>query len=295
MPKRLLWLAALCLAGRAVAADPPPPLMVPDLVGPRTLSLQAGVGLASGTESLFVNPAALAARTRYVADTFYLTDRRPGLPGDAARQDYIGGTLADSSTTAVAAGLAYVRAWKGVETGTMLRLGVAGAVSEGFYVGLQGNYFDLHGAERVSSEFNLDAGIFYQVTRLVSVGGSAYNLLNSKHRELLPRGYGVGFAAGAETSVQLVGDWRYDLDRTQPGTGKKKTNRYSIGLEYLFSGAVPLRAGFEVDDTSKTKWWSAGVGFVSSKLALDVGYRQSTTTASARTVGVALRVFVPSE
>jgi hypothetical protein len=285
----------LLLAGRAVAAEPPPPLTIPDLVGPRTLSLQAGIGLASGNESLFLNPAALAARKRYVADVSFLTDRRGGVSGNAGRQDYLASAIADSSTTAVAAGLAYVRAMKGVETGTMLRLGLASAVSQGLFVGLQGNYYDVRGADRISSAFNVDAGVFFQVTPKVSIGGAAYNLLHTRHHDVLPRGYGVGFAIGSDTSLQVVGDWRIDLDRQQPGTLKKKTNRYSAGVEYLYGGAVPLRAGFEVDDTSKTKWWSAGAGYVTTRVALDLAYRQSTTDPKARTYGVAVRVFVPAE
>lgn len=299
MQTRPLVLAALLVAGGAAAAEPPPPLTVPDLVGPRALALQAGVGAPLGNDSLFLNPAALAARRRYVAETFFVTDRRSdlpaGTPGSWGRQDYLGGAVADSSSTAVAAGLAYVRAMKGVETGTMLRLGLAGAVGNGLFVGVQGNYYDLHGAERVSSTLSMDAGLFYQASRMVSVGASAYNLLNSKHRTVLPRGYGVGFAAGSETSLQILGDWRMDLDREQPGTGKKRTQRYSVGVEYLASRVYPLRAGFEVDDVSKTKWWSAGAGWVSQRLAIDLGYRQNTKDPQARTYAIAVRLFVPSE
>lgn len=296
MPKRLLCLAALSLAGGALAAEPAPPLAIPDLTGPRTLAIQAGIGLATANEALFLNPAALAARKRYVADSFFVTDRRPGLSGSARRQDYVAAAVEDSSTTAVAAGLAYVRPLKGVETGTMLRLGLAATVTSGLSLGVQANYFDLRGEDRISSAINLDAGAFYQVTRLVSVGATAYNLLSTEHRALLPRGYGLGVAAGSETSLQLVADWRLDLDRARRDDGSaKQTHRYSIGAEYLFNGAIPVRAGYQVDDTSRTKWWSAGAGFVTPRVAVDLAYRQNVHDAKARTYGVALRVFVPSE
>ncbi len=280
--------------------------MVPDLVGPRTLGLGAGVGSASGNEALFLNPAAIAARKRYTVDAFYLTDRRPGLTGAARQQDYFGSAVADSISTPVAAGLAYVRSAKGLQTGTLLRLDLAGPLANGLFLGLQGNYFDLNGvkpnqpavsgSERIASTLNVDAGLFYQAAQYVSVGAAGYNLLSSKHRDYLPRGFGAGLAVGSETSLQVVADWHVDLDRaTNASGGKKSTNRYSVGAEYLASGAVPMRAGFEVDDTSKTKWWSLGIGLTSTKAALDVGYRQSTTDARAKTIGVALRVFVPNE
>jgi hypothetical protein len=267
--------------------------MLPDLTGPRMLALGAGVGAAEGTEALFVNPAALAAKKRYSVDAMYLTDRRPGLDGKAARQDWLASSVVDNSTTQVAAGFAYAKPWKGLESGMVLRLGLAGTVTEGLLVGVQGNYVDLGGADRVKSTFNMDAGVLYQVTKMVSVGAAGYNLIHTKHDQTLPQAFGAGFTAGWQ-SLRLVGDWRFDLDRTNPD-GKKRTSRYGGGLEYLFDNAVPVRAGFEIDDTSKTKWWSAGLGYVSNRMAVDVGYRQSLTRSDARTVSVALRVFVPNE
>ncbi len=293
-------LAALLAAGGAAAAEPAPPLTVPDLIGPRFLALQAGVGAASGTESLFLNPAALAARKRYTVDSYYLTDRRPELTGSLRRQDYIGGSVADSQTTRVAAAFGYARVLKGVETGTLLRLGLAGPLAQGLYLGAQANWFDLRGGERIASTFNVDTGLFYQVTRLVSVGASGYNLLSSKHRAVLPRGFGAGVAVGSETSLQLLADWRTDLDRVKDPSGgftagDKGTNRWAFGAEYLFANAIPVRAGFEIDDTSKTTWWSAGLGWTTTRGAIDLGWRQSATDARARTFGVAVRLFVPNE
>lgn len=297
VPTRLLSLAALILAGGAAAAEPPPPpLGVPELTGTRTLALGAGVGLPTGTEALFLNPAALGARRRYIVDTFFLADRRPDRDAPANRQDFFGGSVLDSSTTRVAAGLAYVRALKGVETGTMLRLGVAVPVGEGLLVGLQGNYYDLRGEERVASALNLDAGVYYQVMPKVSFGASAYNLLHTEHKRLLPGGYAVGIALGSDTSLQVAADWRVDRGRvTRQDGSARQTSRYSVGAEYFFNGAIPLRAGFEADGATDTRWWSAGAGYVSARFALDLGLRQNVEDERSRTFGVALRVFVPAE
>jgi hypothetical protein len=292
----VLLVAALCLAGGVAAADTPGPLTVPDLVGPRALALQAGLGSASGTEALFLNPAAIAARKRYTVDAFFLTDRRPRLTGSDRQQDDFGASVVDSVSTPVAAGLSYVRALRGLQTGTLLRLALAGQVVHGLYAGVQGNYFDLEGAERVASTFNADAGLLFQVTRAVSVGGTAYNLISNDHRSLMPRSYGVGIAAGSDSSLQVVADWRVDLDRVKTGAGgSKTTNRFGGGVEYLLSGAVPVRAGYEVDDTAKTRWWAAGIGYTSTAVAVDLGFRQSTTDARARTFALAVRFFVPNE
>jgi len=317
-----LVLAALLAAGVAAAADSPPPLTVPDLMGPRTLALQAGVGSASGTEALFLNPAAISARKRYTVDTFYLTDRRPGLTLSERQQDELGASVVDSISTPVAAGLAYARMTKGVETGTLLRLALAGPIARGLFLGVQGNYYDLTGGTytdsytgpdpqtrqwpRIASTLNVDAGLFYQATPIVSVGVAGYNLLSAKHREVLPRGFGAGLAVGSDSSLQAVADWHIDLDRgdwvasrgdwVKNASGSaKSTNRFSAGLEYLVSGSMPFRAGYEIDGTSKTNWWSLGVGLTSTKAALDLGFRQSTTDPRAKTFAAAVRVFVPNE
>jgi len=315
-----LVLVALLAAGGAAAAESPAPLTVPDLMGPRTLALQAGVGSASGTEALFLNPAAISARKRYTVDAFYLTDRRPGLTLSERQQDHLGGSVVDSISTPVAAGLAYARETKGVETGTLFRLALAGPIAQGLFLGVQGNYYDLTGGTytdsytgpspqerqwpRIASTLNLDAGLFYQAARMVSVGVAGYNLLSAKHRDVLPRGFGAGIAVGSDSSLQAVADWHIDLDRGDWVASRgdwgasgsvKNTNRFSAGLEYLVSGSMPVRAGYEIDDTSKTKWWSLGLGLTSTKAALDLGYRQSTTDPRAKTFAAAVRVFVPNE
>lgn len=288
-------LLSLLLAG-AAAAEPPAPLTIPDLAGPRTLALQAGVGLASGSEALFSNPAALAARKRYVVDTFFLTDRRADLERSAARQDFFGGTAADSATTGVAAGFGYTRAMKGLETGTLLRLALATQLTRGLSVGLQGNYFDLRGADRIDKNFNLDAGVFLQVSPKVSVGAAGYNLVNTEHRGVLPRAWAAGFAVGSDTSLQLVGEYRIDVDRARGADGSaKSTSRYSLGAEYLFANAVPVRAGFARDETLDTSWWSVGAGYVTQRFVVDLAFRQSTTDPTARTYALAIRAFVPQE
>jgi hypothetical protein len=289
-------LVVLLAGGATAAAAPAPPLSIPDLALPRTFALQAGVGLASGSEALFSNPAALSARKRYVVDTFYVMDQRPDLAGAEDRQDFLGGVAADSSTTAVAAGFSYLQAMEGVETGTMLRLGLATELGHGLSIGVQGNYFDLEGADRIASTVNVDAGMFLQISRLVSLGAAGYNLLATEHREVLPRGWAAGFTVGSETSLQVVGEWQMDLDRGRAADGStKSTNRYGVGLEYLFANAVPVRAGFQIDETLDTNWWSVGAGYVTRRFAVDLAFRQSTDDPSARTYALAFRLFVPEE
>ena len=280
----------------ASAADPPAPLTLPDLTGPRTLALSAGVGLASGTEGLFLNPAAVAALKAYTADGTFLLDRRPGRSGSEDRQQYAGLSVVDAVSTPLAVGMSYVRAMKGVEQGNAVRLALAGPLTDGFYLGLLGKYYSLHGAEKVSANLNADAGLFWKVTDHIAVGGAAYDLLGSRHRAVMPRGYAAGLTVGVAGTALVTADWRVDLDRGKGGSGDgKDTNRYGIGAEYVVDKLVPVRAGFQVDETSDTKWWSLGAGVSGQRVALDLAFRQSVTDSSARTFLVALRGTFPNE
>jgi hypothetical protein len=85
----------------------------------------------------------------------------------------------------------------------------------------------------------------------------------------------------------VVADWRIDFDR-----GPSTTNRYSAGAEFLLGGFMPLRGGWTYDETLDTQWWSAGAGFVTKDVALDVAYRQSFDSKSARMLSAAVRLYV---
>ena len=309
---------ALTSPGLARAAETQLPLTVGGLTGPRSLSLAGGVGLVTGTEAVFVNPAGLAARKRYVVDGLYAWDTRPGPSSPESRAQLFGGAISDSVSTPLAAGLSVLRASKGVQTGYDVRLGLAGPITDSIFVGVAGRYDKLKSSdgsvEKADSVLNVDAGVFWQVTRHVSIGGAAYNLVANDKDITNPREFGAGIAIGSETSLQVTADWRMSSDacfdaaggaprlctrdpqgKLDSGLRKKSASRIGGGVEYLIDNLVPIRGGFQVDDVSKTKWWSAGIGLVGTQAALDIGYRQSLDKSSARTVIVAVRAFLPNE
>ncbi len=267
-----------------VAAEPPPPGGVPDLVGPRSLGLSAAIGIAAGNDGIYVNPGAIAARKRYSVEASALIDRR----GADTVDQFIGGSVVDSQSSPVTAGFAYARASKGAYAGNVVNLAIAGPVYEKLFLGVSGKWLSLHGPRAVSAA-TVDAGIFWQVSEWVSVGAAGYDLVSVANEAVAPRGAGAGIAVGSDRSVQLTADWRTDLDRV-PG---KSTNRYATGIEVLLGNLVPVRAGFVKDETLDTRWWSLGVGLVTREgVALDVGYRQSLDDPSARTIALALKLFL---
>jgi hypothetical protein len=273
-------LLAAALATGAAAAEPPP-LGIPDLTGPRALALSAGVGIAGGNDAIFENPAALAARRRYSVEASFFTDQRDA----GTMSQFLGASVVDSVSAPVTAGLAYERATKGVYNGNLFHVALAGPLAEGFLLGVSGTFYSVDGPDPVSAA-SVDAGLFWQVARYLSLGAAGHNLVPAGNDQVAPMSVAAGFAAGSDQSLQLTAEWSADLDRA----GATR-HRWAGGLEYLLARMVPLRAGWAKDELLDTQWWSAGAGIVTRSVALDLGYRQSLDAPSAKTLAVSLRFF----
>lgn len=286
---KLLCAAAL-LSGTALAAAPPPG-GIPDLAGPRTLGLSAGIGAAAGNDGLYLNPAGIAARKRYSVEGLAVFDRR----GAETADRFLGGSVVDSQSSAVAAGFSYLRAQRGVYEGNLYHLGLAGAAAPGLYVGAAGKLLSVNAADtapgtlkRTTSAVTADVGVLWQVTELLSIGGAGYNVVPIANEAVAPLGAGAGVAIGSDTSFQVTADWRGDFDRAS-----RTKNRYAVGAEALLFHFVPVRAGWVHDEVLDTSWWSAGIGLVTTAgVALDLGYRQSIPSPTSRTIGASLKLFL---
>lgn len=273
-------------AASAQSGELPPPGGVPDIAGPRTLALSAGVGLAAGNDGIFVNPAAIAARRRYSIETGGYVDRR----GADNVAQLFGVSVVDSITSPVTAGVSYLRAQGGLFEGNLFHAAFAGPLAERFYLGASVKWLSLRGDERVGAATG-DAGLFWQVTRLFSLGAAGYNLVPISHEQVAPMGFGAGLAIGSDELVQLTGDWRVDLDRG--GEGRGTLNRYAAGAEVLLGRLVPVRAGWAYDEVVGEHWWSVGVGLVTRNgIALDVGYRQGLDAPDARSIAASIKLFL---
>jgi hypothetical protein len=283
---RTCLLAAL-LAGSPALAQSPAPGGIPDLAGPRALGLSAGIGVAAGNEGLFLNPAATAARRRYSVEGGALVDRR----GAETTGRYLGVSVVDSLSSALAGGVSYVRAQEGLHEGNVWHVALAGPLAEDVYLGVTGKYLDVEPTVdglRSSRAVTVDAGLFWQAGPWVSFGAAGYNLVPISNEVVAPMGAGAGFGIGRDTSFQVTADWRGDFDRAE-GT----TNRWAAGAEVLLGGVVPVRAGWMKDETLDGDWWSVGAGIISrGGVALDVGYRQGIDDSDARTVAATLKLFL---
>ncbi len=256
---------------------------IPDLVGPRSLALSSGIGIANANDGLFLNPASVAARRRYSIDALLLVDRR----GADTTGEWYGGSVVDSMSAPVTGLVSYMRSQKGEYEGNLWHLGLAGPIVEKLYIGLTGKYYSVKGPRNTSAA-TADAGLFWQPADDVSIGAAGYNLVSIANPAVAPRGWGAGFAVGSDESFQVTADWRADLDRNT----SKTLNRYGVGAEALLGRMFPIRAGWQRDDVLATDWWSIGAGLVSrSGVALDVGYRQGMKDPSARTIAASLKMY----
>lgn len=286
MLARLLRVLVLLLAaGAARAAETPAPGGIPDLVGPRALGLSAAIGAAAGNEGIYLNPASIAARRRYSVEAGVLVDRR----GADTVGQFFGGSVVDSISSPVTGGVSFLRSNEGSHTGSLWHAAFAGPIAEGLFLGVGGKYLKVEGP-RNSDAVTVDAGLFWQVARLVSVGAVGYNLVPIANEAVAPLGAGAGIAIGTDQSLQLTGDWRADFDRDPGG---ETTNRYAAGVEVLLGRLVPIRAGYVRDETLGGRWWSIGAGLVTrTGVALDFGYKQSFDDPDARTLAATLKLFL---
>ncbi len=281
---RIPLAAALLAAATAAAAQTPLPAGVPDLVGPRALALSASIGVAASNEGVWTNPATVGARKRYSLETDAFVDRR----GSDTTARYYGGSVVDSVSAPVAAGISYMRADEGPYTGNAWWGTLAGPVAQGLYLGVSGKYLSFKGPKNVSAA-TVDAGVFWAVAPKLSVGFAGYNLVSIDDPNVAPLGYGAGVGIGDDRSIQVTADWRADQDRVL----NKTANRWSVGAEVLLGDLVPVRAGWMRDEVLGGSWWSVGAGLVTrGGVSLDVGYRQSLDDPSARTIAAALKLFM---
>jgi hypothetical protein len=280
IPNALAAFVGLVLCAPARAADPPPVGPLPDLAGPRTLGLSSTVGTASGNEGLFVNPGAIAARRRYAVEVGGGVERR----GADTVGQVLSGSVVDAITSPVAAGIAWVKVLDGVYQGNVTDLGLAGSLGSGLYAGVSAKWLSLDGPRKASA-VTMDAGLLWQVGDWVTLGGAGYNLVPVGNETLAPRMVSAGVDIGTDTFAHATAEWSTNLDT------ERARNRYAFGAEVLLARQFPVRAGWVREESTDTRWWSAGAGVLQGRIGLDVGYRQAVGDSSARSIWASFKVY----
>jgi len=273
---------------------------VSDEACPRPLHLESARGLALGTgaratavstSALAYNPAAIAVGRLYHVEGIvdYMADLKTVA---------LGGSIVDSSTSRLAAGIAFrgFMSGEGGLGGVDGRLGLALPLTEAVSLGVSGRYinarrdgprFDaLPESVRSVKGFTMDASLRVVPVPMLMLYAGSYNLisLDSVYAPLLLGG-GAGlaisdlFLVGADV---LVDTTSYDSAAVTAGGG----------IEFFAAQVVPIRAGYSFDSKRSQHTLSLGLGYTDRAVGLDVSLRQDLGGAGDTRVMGAFRFFV---
>jgi hypothetical protein len=285
-------LTALLLAAAslpALAEEGPLPPTPTNYVYARSMGMAAYHGVSGDNDSIFYNPGAMAAQKVFLTNLGGLM-YRVGADTDAT---VFGGSVVDSSSTAVAAGFSYnYMTTLGYKTrgafGGMMNLALAFPVGDNLFIGATGTYLNLYSDTASVSAITATVGAFLRFGKLFSAGFTGYNLINTYHPDLLPIGMGAGIAVGPGDTFHVMADWTrmYGADGVHADT-------WAAGAEVFFFDVAAVRGGWLYNAGLNTQFWSLGAGVAYMGFGFDFAYRQSFGGSTFRTLSAMLKYAVP--
>lgn len=278
----------------ALLAAPGAQAQVPASIGPgapvsaRSLALSAYRGLPPGNDAISYNPAALASRRAFTIEAQYLFSR-VGADTDAT---FWGGSVVDSVTSSLAAGISYTYAnaggYRTSGFGGSFDVAIAFPVLESLYLGGTFSYLDLSSSFDDVKAGNVNAGLFWSVAKIVSLGAVGYNLIYTGHDLITPRALGAGVGVGDERVIRLGADF-YRAWYRDGATH----DVWSGGAELFLFEMLALRGGWRYELPQRVQWWSVGAGFSAGGFGVDAAYRQAFGSSTYRVMAGTLKVAVP--
>lgn len=299
-------LATLVLSSPALARDDGAPA--------RALGMGEAVrALGYGTAGLYYNPACMSQGMQYSIDLGY--GYRSWANGHNAHI-----SLVDSKTNPDLAGGVSYTYFYGTKGGWNvqkhdIRIATSSAyVGKGFNIAYGGGfrYLKLSGDED-DKFLGFDLGLLFGISDIVYIGVSGQNLYWNKSPkeksdgdDIVTPGGGVTGSAGLPFAPRTVGfglgivysilhlgvDVILDLESKGPVTAMP-----AVGLELTLGQAFALRAGFMWDRVGDgrqdQKRITAGLGYVSEYVGVDVGYGHDVSHAENWLVETNIRVFLP--
>jgi hypothetical protein len=266
-----------------------------DALSPRAMGVGESLrAAATGSLATRINPAGLALVRTYVLEAAY-----GYRPVDKSHIQAV--SVCDSVTTRVGACLFYTHlSADPSEMGSrsLHEVGITTAVPlGGFSLGMTQRYVTYK--ESVMEEvpvdsshkgYLVDVGLTYRLMPMLTMALVGYNLIGADE-DRYARAIGGGLAFNAFSRLLLSADARYDLER--------EAGRYGGGLEYLFPGAdgqqgIPVRAGYVYDAGTKGSYVTAGLGFITPRVGLDLAARKQVAEGDELMMQLSLRLFLPN-
>ncbi len=270
----------------------------PDLISPRAIAMGESLrAAASGALATILNPAGIVLTRSYVLEGDY-----GYRPEDHANIQSV--SVCDSVTTRVGACLYYThlsadmtldgqgsryRHEVGLTTGVPLGGGLSLGVTNK-YVSYNEQPPTVTVSDLSHSGFLFDAGLSYRVVPTLTLAFVGYNLFGGD-QGLFTRSLGFGAAWNASPQLLFAADGRYDLEMSH--------GRWGGGAEYMFSGGdgqqgFPIRLGYVYDSGLSSSYMTGGLGFITPRVALDIGARRQVSQGDELMVQLSLRVFMPN-
>jgi hypothetical protein len=271
--------------------------MVSDSLAPRAVGVGGALTAAAyGSVAKTLNPAGVGLTKAYVIEGAY--GFRPEDDGKIASV-----SICDSTRrTSVCLSYDYLSSAPTEDSERTLHL-VSLAASYPFgdriLFGITTRY--LHYTENVAEptpedhsregEFTSDAGLVIKLGSMLNLAVVGHNLLGADEDQF-PRAFGGGLALFATPSLMFAADARYATEL--------EAARASAGAEYFFSASdgaqgFPIRAGYIYDELADAHYVTGGLGYMTQKLALDVGARKQVSgDGDELTIQFGLRLFLPN-
>jgi hypothetical protein len=285
---------ALVLGAGSAQADAD---SITDLIGPRALGLgEALRAEASGAAGTVLNPAGVGlTKGMYVIEGAY--GFRNAEDGTA-----IAISVCDTTTSRVSACLYYDYFSSTVEGGesAMHQAGLTSAIPLGEMIlfGVTSKYVDYEesGALAMPEDnsrddaFMVDAGLIVMAHPMLKLALVGHNVVGSDE-DNFPRAVAGGVALRLVPKLMVSGDGRWNIG------GDETSGRYGAGLELFLQpnpqAGVPIRGGFVYDEATEGAYASLGLGYMTQRVALDIGARRQVSGGDELMVQFGLRFFMP--
>ncbi len=246
--------------------------------------------VASGVDSLYQNPAGVARAPMYVLDGAFTFTPQGALMS--------AGVVDSKLNPQLAAGVGYTYFIGRGEHENLSGHDVKAAIGipvvpEQISVGAGIRYLritdtdlpeptgeDDEDAQLLIHGVTIDAGVNFQAADIFHLGLTGENLIDhcsddERCRGSTPTRISGGVGIGEETGFMFSGDVSLDLTSSTEGP----LFDFGAGAEYLVAGVVPLRLGYEHRAFLDRHLISAGGGWRSEEVGVDLAYRHDLNQA----------------
>jgi hypothetical protein len=263
-----------------------------------TRGMAMGLGArasAASTSALSLNPANLAlGRLYHVESVVGYVPQHTNFT--------FGGSILDSFSSPVALGVQYrylLGNGQYGHSGMDGRVGLAFAFSEAFSIGVAGRYhsFAREGQQDGDTRGPYAEGVNFDVSmRLTPAPGLHIAAIGQNLLEYgtpyIARLVGGSVSYTFENVLTLAVDGFADLSTFRDAGGSVRPEMLLGGAAEVFTGELPIRAGYFYDSGRGIHYISAGLGFVRPEFGIDFAWRQQIVGEDDTWLTLSFRYFV---